>query len=101
MPDFPSIVMSIQNTSPVIGNGMTLGLTNSSANGALYKYANQYCVVSTGGYGKMLPNAEHGTDLGNSSALNFGVTTDKDKSGLIADLSFVTNTFLGKMCIKY
>ena len=93
--------MSVQNNAPVIGNGMTLGLTSGFANGALYKYASKYCVVSTGGYGKMLPNAEHGDDLSYSPALNFGVTSDKDKSGLIVDLSSATNTLLGKICIKY
>lgn len=77
------------NTAPVIGNGITLGLTDGTNNVAMLSANNSparvYC--STGsGYGSNV-----GTSWTGGSAIytetSIGVTTDPTKSGLVADLS--------------
>lgn len=83
--------LSLGGTAPVIGNGMTLGLTNGTTNIGLTASA-------TSAGGKFFPrNDAYGTPVSStatSSAImsygNFGVTTDGTKSGLVADLSSAT-----------
>ena len=82
--------LSIGLSAPVVGNGMTLGLTDG---------ANNYGLVNTDStprlytrdslYGQPVgsPNNDSGLMLGSVSA---GVTTNPEKSGLIAELQNVT-----------
>lgn len=72
--------------APVIGNGLTLGLTNGTTNGSIVGDANNYSTLygRTAGYGQQVTtNQLQGSGLPGT----LGVTTDKEKSGLIADLS--------------
>lgn len=78
---------NIANTAPVVGNGMTLGLYNDSGNYGLTQggsYANtiSMCVDA---YGKPVSTSTNNNPAQNRNSL--GVTTDSEKSGIIADLS--------------
>jgi len=77
--------ISIGSSAPVIGNGNTLGLTNGNTTGALMTNASGAWVDSTG-IGSVSTGTTHGTLING----HLGVTTDPDKSGLIADLTNVT-----------
>lgn len=85
-----SVGVPLAGEIPVVGNGMTLGLTDGSTN---YGIAG---VGNTSGYiGKY--TSEYGAELGsgspsgsNGNALSLGVTTNPEKSGLIGQLSEAT-----------
>lgn len=84
-----AVDLPLGSTAPVIGNGIALGITDGTTNyglaggglnsGVLYGVPGQY-----------------GQDVGNpsgavaSTSAAYGVTTDKAKSGLVADLSEAT-----------
>lgn len=81
------VLVDIDDTIGVKGNGMTLGLTDGEANGGLY-----FRTISGSGvlseyndsYGK---NVGTHTDVATNftSGQSIGVTTDASKSGIIAD----------------
>ena len=84
-------------TAPVIGNGMTLGLTDGTKNyGHQYSTpgGNQSSFPSTNAYGVPLPNT---VPTGSYPPANscIGVSTDPTKSGLIAQLSDITTSLDG------
>lgn len=72
--------------APVIGNGMTIGLTDGTNNLGF-----QYDSAGT----KLNTSATYGTNVGTNAIVasgltkTIGLTTDKTKSGMIADLSNV------------
>ena len=85
-----SIGISIADNIPVVGNGTTLGLTNGTTEAGL--------VVGDVTYRQLSANINaYGEDVGtgqtynllNVTGKNLGVTTDPEKSGLIADTSQV------------
>lgn len=80
----------IKNTAPSRGNGMTLGLTNGTNNFGLCSDGTPYVQTYSHLYGT---NA--GSSATNPSTMNnrlaLGVTTDPTKSGVITDLTNVTN----------
>ena len=74
-------------TAPVVGNGMSLGLTNGSQ---------YFSPTGRASFGEIYatPNGITGIDIGTSTDYNrnlgavaIGLTTDADKSGLVCDLS--------------
>lgn len=81
LPKYPDYVeINAGGTLPVVGNGMTLGLTNGTKNTSFGTINNvwQFC-SNTSNYGKRLPqNAVANIEV--SGAL--GVTTDPTKSGI-------------------
>ncbi|QCS36706.1 major capsid protein [Capybara microvirus Cap3_SP_646] len=86
-----SFGISLGDSVPVIGNGMTLGLTNGSTNYGAYSRA-------VSGFYFLSGNQEvYGQPVGSSGSSGYisqndslGVTSDPAKSGLIADLSSST-----------
>ena len=76
------------NTVPVVGNGMTLGLTNGSQYSGI-KYSTQHGIIDR--------VSLYGTQVGSTTTdgtesvddLSLGVTTDPANSGIIADLSSI------------
>lgn len=82
----PGVEMPIGVSAPVIGNGLTLGLTNGTSDAGLFSTADASRFLSTrsGTLGSEVGSATSGNSLASSS---LGVTTDPDTSGLIADLS--------------
>lgn len=91
------IVQGIENTAPVVGNGMTLGLTTDSWIGG-----RQFIMKQTATAEEPLQVVEivpqqlpFNTALAGVPGLNgyaFGVNPDPAKSGLIADLTNVAQT---------
>ena len=85
-----TIYQGLSATVPVVGTGMSLGLTNGTRNLTLVDHWDTGAVasplISVNGYGKSI-----GTNGGTSSTVNgfptIGVTTDPTKSGLIAQLA--------------
>lgn len=82
-----SVGISLTGDIPVVGNGMTLGLTDGTTTGGL---------VNTNNIGLMQYSDAYGEDVGSSSytsGLSYqstvGVTVDPEKSGLVADASDV------------
>lgn len=81
-------------SAPVVGNGITLGLTNGSINfGSAFQSNSNYTM------GSLTPNqAIYGASVGSGSShtarqggeVAIGVTTDPTKSGLVADLTGAT-----------
>ncbi|MBE7705421.1 MAG: hypothetical protein E7Z90_06400 [Cyanobacteria bacterium SIG29] len=84
-------VFDINDSVPVIGNGMTLGLTINNQNAGLIQASvgDQYTVLEAvqSEYGKDLNNSGYTWDWVLINRANVGVTTDSDKSGIIADTS--------------
>ena len=100
---FP-IKLTISTNVPVIGNGMTLGLTNGTDNVGVGRYP--------AGISAFHPAiALYGTKVGTTvpnAAVNgsLGITADPTKSGITASLSGIdigeVNSFkLGKYILKY
>lgn len=81
------VEIPLGSSAPVIGNGLTLGLTNGTTNSGLVHGTNSgaYLNDRTDAYGTNVSNtyAASGTALSG----NIGITTDGTKSGMIADLS--------------
>lgn len=74
-------------TGGVIGNGMTLGLTNGTLNGGLQTWnANSLCVY-TENYGTAVNTQKYsgGTLINDSNYTSFGLTTEAENSGIIAE----------------
>lgn len=71
-------------TAPVVGNGLSLGMTNGTGNVALSGTNSSNVGNYTNGYGKAV-----GTTIDGTSGVlySLGVTQDAEKSGLIADIS--------------
>ena len=78
------------NTAPVLGNGTALGLTNGVGNAGASALAGHYTFAAvTAAYGK--PISTTGA-TGDYLSGMVGVTTDSEKSGLVADLSNAVST---------
>lgn len=80
----PSLV-TLTSTAPVVGNGMTLGLTDGLSNYGIAPQANYWGIyASQSVFGSIV-----GTDSTGylSQDKSLGVTTDPTKSGIVADLS--------------
>ena len=85
---------SISATAPVIGNGMTVGLTNGTTNVGTAYNGNGIMIGGAGWYGKNYTDAYTGQGTEITSKL-VGLTTDGTKSGIIADLSDITTSLDG------
>lgn len=85
---------------PVVGNNKSLGLTNNSQNASMTYYASggagaQY-VASTAGYGQPIGSpATPDSAAVFTQRISWGVTSDADNSGLIAQLSNITTSLDG------
>lgn len=76
-------------SAPVVGNGMTLGLTNGNDNfGFVFDSSNTtgtFLQPSVNSYGKNIGFSDGGSSL--PPNISLGVVSDATKSGMIADLS--------------
>uniref|UniRef100_A0AAU8B6B0 Major capsid protein n=2 Tax=unclassified Microvirus TaxID=338099 RepID=A0AAU8B6B0_9VIRU len=93
----PGVELSLGTTAPVVGNGLTIGLTNGTDNFGLN-------YVATGGYtNSLFPSGGYGATVGSSVSINnpsdgtVGVTTNPEKSGLVADLSAATSATINTL----
>lgn len=78
--------ISIGQTAPVVGNGLTVGFTNGTQDAGLMQ-ASEGAVFRAGVFGQ--PQGSNDS-TGVSNGLSFGLTTDASKSGMFADLTNVT-----------
>ena len=85
----PGVELPLGSTAPVVGTGMTLGLTDGTNNLGLQ---NGYSGNGTYNFGSNMYGKDVGTTATNFgvSGVSLGVTTDPDKSGLVTDLSQAT-----------
>lgn len=87
----------IGKTAPVVGNGMSVGMTNGLTNyglifGSNAQNANAAAVgASTEAYGKDTGPVTGQVWAPNQAAFGLGVVSDPTKSGMVADLSEATN----------
>ena len=87
----PGVELPLGGTAPVVGNGMTLGLMagpGGSVRGGLLQGASYTMHVDPSVYGD--PAGTEGSTGSQVNPYSVGVTTDADKSGLVADLSSAT-----------
>lgn len=86
----PDALLPLGTSAPVVGNGMTLGLTNGTTNMSMAPsaVASEGIFAGNNAYGKPV-----GTNNGNfvTGANSLGITTDPEKSGIITDLSNATS----------
>lgn len=82
-------VMDLADDVPVVGNGMALGLTNGTSLEGLGFSSDGIVIHRTGIYGVDVGTASGGSGSTTGAA---GVTTDPEKSGLIADTSNLGKT---------
>lgn len=98
LPKYNSKIYTGGGTAPVVGNGMSLGLTNGSAYaglGGAYNSAAGSGSLKAGGFLYGAP--VNSTAVTGSPELNgnIGVTTDPTKSGLVTQLSDTTTSLDG------
>lgn len=75
-------------SAPVVGNGITLGLTDGTTNVGLVNHVSGsnwgYQVAIEEAYGANIGASDNGTPI--SSIKKLGITTDPEKSGIVANL---------------
>jgi len=79
----PTTISNKALSGAVVGNGMTLGLTNGSDTFSVTNIAT-YGFVASNNFGSQVGTAYTGTTTGDTS---IGITTDPTKSGIIAEES--------------
>lgn len=86
----------IGDEAPVIGNGTTLGFTTDNENcGSLWSVGNAYADFGGGAGQPIGTQASAYSDIPYNKYV--GITKNKDKSGLIADLSDVSGIPIGEI----
>lgn len=95
------IEIPLTGNAPVIGNGMTLGLTNGSGNYGVWQQAFQsnHLIASSGAYGTSVGSDSVSGDA--TAGITFGVTTDPAKSGMVADLSLVNAATINSLRMAF
>lgn len=89
------IYTSNPNSLPVIGNGMSLGITDGTDNGGLAYYSNGYLLTETNKYGVNVGTSSSYAYPSTTAHTSLGITTDGSKSGIIADLANITTALDG------
>ena len=97
-----AIEIPLTGDAPVIGNGMSLGITNGSNDfGLIWASNNAYHLGgSSNGYGLELGGTSPEVSLG-SNTQRIGITTNGAKSGIIADLSQVNAATINSLRLAF
>ena len=85
---------SIKNSAPVIGNGMSLGLSNGTTGYGINFQSNVGLVTHTSDYGASVGGVNT-VSSPPSEGVILGVTKDPTKSGILAQLSDITTPLDG------
>lgn len=95
----PDVALPLGSTAPVVGNGLVLGLTDSSHSfGLAYSTADDNRgVFEATLFGRKVGIAATGTTPTYTNKAGVGVTNDKEKSGLVADLSGATASTINSL----
>lgn len=83
----PDVFVPLGSSAPVVGNGMTIGVTNGTLNAGISASGDSaYMKTKLSSYGKEAGFTDtSNTSLGTNKGV--GLTTDPDYSGMVADLS--------------
>lgn len=85
-----AVTLPLGTTAPVVGNGMSLGLTDGTNKAGLRRATNaSELSANNASYGATLPGTNTSNTNIPASAI-LGITTDATKSGMIADLTQAT-----------
>lgn len=87
------IQLAIGTTAPIKGNGMTLGLSANDTNWGLVSNNINGITALQQSYGTTLPST-HSGGTAITAMNNIGITTDSEKSGMVADLTAATKATL-------
>lgn len=87
------VVIPIVGGAPVVGNGTTLGVTDGTNNYGLTAQS-AGTIPYSGVYGEPVNTTYSGTAIANGKSI--GVTTDPEKSGLLAKLSSAAGVLPGE-----
>lgn len=90
----PGVELPIGSVAPVRGTGMALGLTDGTNDIGLYGPNASYLGASSSSYGSSIGSPGHATGIDGKT---IGVTTDYNKSGLVADLSEATASTINSL----
>lgn len=91
----PGVELPLGATAPVMGTGMTLGLTDGTDTAGLGGNNNSLISAYKPDYGVNVGTTITATPL--AALKTYGVTTDSSKSGLVADLSAATAATINSM----
>lgn len=89
------VTLPLGTSAPVIGNGMTLGLTDGTNTSGLFYASDGSMGISSADYGKDIGITHTTGQLTNGKVI--GVTTDGEKSGIIVDLTQATAASLNAL----
>ena len=92
----PGVELPIGGTAPVIGNGNALGVSFSSSSLRYLAGNGSAFVVANNSTPPVLPASTSATAAPSNNVF-YGVSTDPEKSGLIADLSSATAVTINSM----
>lgn len=81
------VQLPLGTTAPVIGNGMTMGITDGTNNAGMLYYNQMGLLARNDAYGEPVGSLNASGHLQN---VTVGLSTDPAKSGLVADLSEAT-----------
>lgn len=87
-------------SAPVIGNGITVGLTDGTSNTGLTFGSSVAMTVSNSVYGKDVGTETSGSE-GIASSKGLGITSDPTKSGLVADLTQATAATINALRLAF
>ena len=84
-----TLVTNVNSVAPVVGNGISLGLTNGTTNYAIRSYSGTAYLHPSGAYGQPI-----GSGVGTSPSVDnnksIGITLDPTKSGIQANITSTT-----------
>lgn len=93
----PDVFLPLGSIAPVVGNGTTVGLTDGTDNLGLWKGGTSQGLLNyTGAYGSDVGSTTGDTGWGTVNK-TLGITTDPEKSGLVADLSMAEGATINQL----
>lgn len=95
----PDVLLPLGDTAPVMGNGMTLGLTDGTNLTGLFNNNGDNVTVKSATYGLNVGSTSSTSGLRETKTL--GITTDPTKSGIIADLSSATAATVNELRLAF
>lgn len=91
----PDVLLPLGSTAPVIGNGLSIGLTDGTNLGSLNAYGSSGQIYSNQNIGQATGTTATGEPFTASRTL--GLSTNADNSGVIADLSNATAATINQL----
>lgn len=92
-----AVRIALGESAPVVGNGMTLGLTDGTSNVGVFSDINVGLATRSNLFGLSVGSPTSGTAGGLSANKGLGLTEDGSKSGLKADLTSATASTINQL----